>query len=135
MVNVKLISMNCENVCGYLCFCCADAVDCGVEGKLTWMNMDRYGLEVFVLDDGYGLLEWWFSESGFAGLRCPALWFPAYAGMTVRDTGMTVRDAGMTATLHSPSGLRIKSAMTVPGVLVVLPCCMPRPVDTALKPV
>ena len=32
MINVKLISMNCENVCGYLCFCCADAVDCGVAG-------------------------------------------------------------------------------------------------------
>ena len=29
-MNVKLISMNCENVCGYLCFCCVDAVDCGV---------------------------------------------------------------------------------------------------------
>ena len=29
MLNVKLISMNYENVCGYLCFCCADAVDCG----------------------------------------------------------------------------------------------------------
>ena len=29
MLNVKLISMNYENVYGYLCFCCADAVDCG----------------------------------------------------------------------------------------------------------
>ena len=44
-MNVKLISMNYENVCGYLCFCCADAVDCGV-GDLTWMSMDRYGLGI-----------------------------------------------------------------------------------------
>ena len=40
MVDVKLISMNYENVYGYLCFCCADAVDCGAEG----LNMDEYGL-------------------------------------------------------------------------------------------
>ena len=45
MVNVKLISMNYENICGYLCFCCMDAVDCGAEG-LTWMSMDRYGLGI-----------------------------------------------------------------------------------------
>ena len=53
--------MNYENVCGYLCFCCADAVDCGAasprcmdwgfvldEGMdwvdLTWMSTDKYGL-------------------------------------------------------------------------------------------
>ena len=32
IINVNLISMNYENVYGYLCFCCADAVDCGVGG-------------------------------------------------------------------------------------------------------
>ena len=37
----------------------------------------------------------------------PTLWFPAYAGMTVRDAGMTGQAA------RRPSGLRIKSAMTV----------------------
>ena len=43
-----MISMNCENVCRYLCFCCADAVDCGVAlprcmGGLdgwVWIDMD-----------------------------------------------------------------------------------------------
>ena len=29
IINVNMISMNYENVCEYLCFCCADAVDCG----------------------------------------------------------------------------------------------------------
>ena len=47
-IYVGLISMNYENVCGYLCFCYADAVDCR---ELTWMSMDRYGLRV----DRYGL--------------------------------------------------------------------------------
>ena len=27
-------------------------------------------------------------------MRCIVLWFPAFAGMTVRDAGMTVRVAG-----------------------------------------
>ena len=48
-----------------------------------------------------------------------ALWFPAYAGMTVRnmwnDEACTWR--GMTATQHRPSGLRIKSAMTIAVLL------------------
>ena len=39
IINVNVISMNCENVYRYLCFCCADAVDCGAEG----LNMDEYG--------------------------------------------------------------------------------------------
>ena len=56
IINVKLISMNCENVCGYLCFCCADAVDCGAEEELTWMFMDWW----FVLDEG----------TGWCGLGC-----------------------------------------------------------------
>ena len=60
--------------------------------------------------------------------------------------------ASMTAVQHCPSGLRIKSAMTVlmarmtvgfakvsikgeGELVVVLSCCMPHPVDTALKPV
>ena len=42
--------MNYENVYGYLCFCCADAVDCGVEG----MSCVDWG---FVLDDGYGVYK------------------------------------------------------------------------------
>ena len=29
IINVNVISMNCENVYRYLCFCCVDAVDCG----------------------------------------------------------------------------------------------------------
>ena len=59
--------MNYENIYRYLCFCCADAVDCGAASPrcmewvwvgmdwvdLTWMSMDRYGLG-FVLDDGCG---------------------------------------------------------------------------------
>ena len=56
MLNVKLISMNYENVCGYLCFCCADAVDCGAASPRCmdwmWVGMD-WGV---VLDDGYGLV-------------------------------------------------------------------------------
>ena len=44
MLNVKLISMNCENVCRYLCFCCADAVDCGAASPRymdwVWIGMD-----------------------------------------------------------------------------------------------
>ena len=53
------------------------------------------------------------------GLSCcrPALWIPAYAGMTVRGWCCL----GV-APCPFPSGLRIKSAMTVPGVLVVLSC-------------
>ena len=47
MINVGLISMNYENVCGYLCFCCADVVDCGAASP-------RYMDWGFVLDDGYG---------------------------------------------------------------------------------
>ena len=41
-----MISMNYENVCGYLCFCCADAVDCGAASPryMGWrLNMDEYG--------------------------------------------------------------------------------------------
>ena len=46
MLSVKFISMNYENVYGYLCFCCADAVDCGA-GTVSCMRevgVDRYGL-------------------------------------------------------------------------------------------
>ena len=39
MLNVKLISMNYENVYGYLCFCCADAVDCGGWGVLDLFTL------------------------------------------------------------------------------------------------
>ena len=44
MVDVKLISMNYENVYRYLCFCCADAVDCGAASprymEWVWVGMD-----------------------------------------------------------------------------------------------
>ena len=43
MLNVKLISMNYENVCGYLCFCCADAVDCGAGGMSCMGGLDGVG--------------------------------------------------------------------------------------------
>ena len=49
----------------------------------------------------------------------PTLWIPAYAGMTA---------AG-----RSPSGLRIKSAMTV--MMAGMTLDVPHPMDTALKPV
>ena len=40
-IYVNVISMNYENVYGYLCFCCADAVDCEggrdeLRGWLGW---------------------------------------------------------------------------------------------------
>ena len=41
----------------------------------------------------------------------PALWIPAYAGMTVRDAGMAVMDAGVTVRRASPPSLRAWSAM------------------------
>ena len=44
-MNVKFISMNYENSCVYLCFCCVDAVDCGAGGVnlhgCLWIDMDR----------------------------------------------------------------------------------------------
>ena len=75
MLDVKLISMNYENVCGYLCFCCADAVDCGAEEELTWMFMDRYGLGGLYVDE-YGLGGCWGIAGCIAALHgvCPALW-------------------------------------------------------------
>ena len=64
------------------------------------------------------------SMTGWDGWSClvvgPALWIPAYAGMTVE----VVLNGGI---VSPRCGLRIKSAMTV----LVAPC----PVDTALKPV
>ena len=62
MVDVNMISMNYENICGYLCFCCADAVDCGaasphcmggLDGWLGWVGMDRHGLGGLDMDE-YG---------------------------------------------------------------------------------
>ena len=49
-MNVKFISMNYENSCVYLCFCCVDAVDCGV-GMMGCMG-----------------------RSGWVWIVCPALW-------------------------------------------------------------
>ena len=50
-----------------LCGC--GGLRCGI-AALYGLGVGRYGLGV-VLDDGYGLVEWWFSESGFSGLgRC-----------------------------------------------------------------
>ena len=39
-MNVKFISMNYENSCVYLCFCCVDAVDCGRHCRVTWGGLD-----------------------------------------------------------------------------------------------
>ena len=112
------ISMNCENSCGYLCFCCVDAVDCGaasprcMEMGLTWMFMDEYGLgapplpPLWIADQVRNELAPRSypaaTQRGIAGsylaARCSAwrspavvstLWFPAFAGMTVGDAGMT----------------------------------------------
>ena len=41
MINVSLISMNYENSCVYLCFCCVDAVDCGV-GMVSWVGGESW---------------------------------------------------------------------------------------------
>ena len=38
-----MISMNYENSCVYLCFCCADAVDCGA-GRVSCMVMSWVGV-------------------------------------------------------------------------------------------
>ena len=34
IININMISMNYENVCRYLCFCCVDAVDYGVGRRI-----------------------------------------------------------------------------------------------------
>ena len=43
MLKVKLISMNYENVYRYLCFCCADAVDCGAASPRYMGGLDGVG--------------------------------------------------------------------------------------------
>ena len=101
-MNVKFISMNYENSCVYLCFCCVDAVDCGV-GRvscmvmgLTWMFIDRYGLGARPL---------------------PPLWI---ADQVRNDVGVVAGRYSAWRCLDMcygwrflyPSGLRIKSAMT-----------------------
>ena len=65
--------------------CCPRPVDSRLRGNdglkdyddlQDWdvTHMDGYGLGGFNMDDGYVLLEWWFSESGFTGLkRCPGI--------------------------------------------------------------
>ena len=74
MVDVKLISMNYENACGYLCFCCADAVDCGV-GVLDLLTLTFDSSPI----KGEGVFGWFVLFTRTSG----ALWIPAYAGMTV----------------------------------------------------
>ena len=68
MVDVKLIGMNYENVYGYLCFCCADAVDCGAASPrcMDWMWIDMDWVVLFWMR-GVGV-EWRLLESGFSGL-------------------------------------------------------------------
>ena len=53
------ISMNYENSCGYLCFCCADAVDCGV-GWVSWVG----GLDGVLFWMTVWVCEWRLLESG-----------------------------------------------------------------------
>ena len=43
IIYVKLISMNYENIYGYLCFCCADAVDCGAAPPRCMGGLDGVG--------------------------------------------------------------------------------------------
>ena len=45
-IYVKFISMNYENSYVYLCFCCADAVDCGVGWMICMGELYGYGLGV-----------------------------------------------------------------------------------------
>ena len=45
MINVNMISMNYENIYRYLCFCCADAVDCGA----GWVSCVEWVLSCFTL--------------------------------------------------------------------------------------
>ena len=65
-----MISMNYENVCGYLCFCCADAVDCGGGGDelrgWLWIGVRRPVDSRLRGNDGPGLVV--------LSCCCPALW-------------------------------------------------------------
>ena len=74
-INVKLISMNCENICVYLCFCCADAVDCGAASPrfMDWVSIGWFGTSLpplwiadQVRNDGTVLVV--------LACCCPALW-------------------------------------------------------------
>ena len=148
--------MNCENVCGYLCFCCADAVDCGAASPRCM---------IFTLTPvsgtGTGFAPLPSREMGFCRLCwpccCRALWFPAYAGMTGRGLVLACAPAhppplwiadqvrnDVTMLMHrfhplfpvSGTGtgfgpLPSRERGILVGVVLLLPC----PVDTALKPV
>ena len=47
------ISMNYENSCVYLCFCCVDGVDCGV-GRVSWVGVPRPVVSRLRGNDGPG---------------------------------------------------------------------------------
>ena len=67
----------------------------------------------------------------------PALWIPAYAGMTAGFAKVSIKGEGILLVVLScsPAPL-IPLPSRERGILsVVLSCCMPRAVDTALKPV
>ena len=124
--------MNYENICGYLCFCYADAVDCGAASprciEWVWVGMG-WGCAP---PCGYCLEASMTGQGGCVVLFHPhlTLWIPAYAGMT----GTVQYDGAVWLVLScspSPQPSPIKGE-GVYGCFVLLP---PRPVDTALKPV
>ena len=106
MLNVNVISMNYENVCGYLCFCCADAVDCGAASPrcmiFTLTPVSGTGT-------GFGPLS-----SRERGIRSVVLdlFTLTFDSSPIKGEGELVVGLACCLPSHCPSGLRIKSAMT-----------------------